>query len=137
MFHCSAVESVVVVVASSCSASAKPQAMSREMTRPKNVTWNQHAPKVLKSSCAVDNHLTLEQLSNNECHCNPDERDLQQGCLSSRKGRETSCKFPDLEKRQRFVRQFVFSTENGRKLQNSRLLRFCFKCGKRSDDNTR
>ena len=66
-FHRNAVESMVVVVAMSCSRSTKPQAVSWVMTQPQNVdqTWNQYAPKVLKSSCALD-HLTLEQLSNNE-----------------------------------------------------------------------
>ena len=132
-FHCSAVESMVVVVASSCSASAKLQAMSRVITRPKNVDQkrNQYAPKVLKSSCSLDNHLTLEQLSNNECRCNPDERRSPAGMLFVQRATGNLLQVPRSWEKTAFVRQFVFSTKDCRKLQNSRLLRFCFMCGEK------
>ena len=53
----------------SCSVFRKPQAMSQVRIQ------------VLKSGCALDGHLTLEQLSNHEFICTQDKRDLLAGML--------------------------------------------------------
>ena len=65
------------------SAEAKHQAMPQVMTQAENIDqiWSQYAQKVLKSGCALRNHLTLEQLSNNEFHCSQHKRDLLAGML--------------------------------------------------------
>ena len=58
------------------------------MTQPENVDqiWSQFASKVLKSGCARDVHVTLEQLSNYEFQCTQDQRDLRAGMLYLQKG---------------------------------------------------
>ena len=61
----------------SCSALGEPQAMSQVTTQPENVdqisSLNTH--QVLQPGCALDNHLTLEQLSSCDFNCTQDKRD--------------------------------------------------------------
>ena len=45
----------------------------------------QYATKVLKSCGVLDNHLTLEQLSNHELNCTQDKRYLLAGMLFAQK----------------------------------------------------
>ena len=55
--------------------------MSQVMTQPETVDqmWSQYASNVLKSGCALDGHLTLEELSIYEFQCTQDKRDLYVG----------------------------------------------------------
>ena len=57
------------------------QAMFQIITQTESVDqrWSPHASKRLKSGCVLDNHLTLEQLSNPEFTCTQDKRDLLAG----------------------------------------------------------
>ena len=71
----------------SCSAFGKLQAMSQVTTQAESVDQirNQYAPNVLKSGCALSDHLTLEQLSNHEFIFTQDHRNLLAGMLFSLK----------------------------------------------------
>ena len=59
--------------------------MSQVMTQPETVDqiWSQYASNVLKSGCALDGHLTLEELSIYEFQCTQDKRDLRAGDVAS------------------------------------------------------
>ena len=61
-----------------CSALGKPQATSQAMAQPEKVdqTRSQYASKVMKSGCALDGHLALEQLSSYQFQCTQDKRNL-------------------------------------------------------------
>ena len=56
-------------------------AMSQVMTHAECVEqmWDQYATKVLKSSCVLDNRLSLEQWSNQKFTYTQDKRDLLAG----------------------------------------------------------
>ena len=71
----------------SCSAFGKLQAMSQVTTQAESVDQirNQYAPNVLKSGCALSDHLTLEQLRNHEFIFTQDHRNLLAGMLFSLK----------------------------------------------------
>ena len=53
---------------------------------------SQYASKVLKSTCALDGHLTLEQLSDYEFNCTHHKRNLIAGMLHLQKAEITYCK---------------------------------------------
>ena len=84
-----------------------------------DLIWSQHASKVLQPGCVLDNHFTLEQLSNVWIlSVHRTTGIFLQECSALRQRRETSCmSILHLKhwENKGFVRQLVFSKENCRK----------------------
>ena len=109
----------------SCSALAKPQAMSQVMTQTESVDqmWRQYSSKVLKSGCILGDCGTLEQLSNNELklYARQEESSCRNVLRPESEGKPFASRYfiSDLEKT-KDLWDLVSSTENCRKCKGQK-----------------